>query len=224
MRHFLLLLVLFGRDELADASAKLNEGYAFSLEAKNETIPTREPALTLAGAWTKDSPLQATSGDVEMFRGPSLAWKSKNGAWARFDPKAGVRANEQERHALFTRVLRLRPPHEEIAAVAKALKNAKKGKDGVIEGDLGAEGCIDVVCDGKVTPMPAMQTNHAGRVKAWIEKGAVAKYEIAITWTEKAISHVGESTTVVTWRKTVTLKDVGATKIEVPEAIKKLLE
>jgi hypothetical protein len=211
--------ILLLRDDLSDAVAKLQDGYAFRLDAAGHGDD-----FSLEGTWVRDAPLVLKSGEYEIVRGKALAWRKKDGEWKRFDPRAGVRADEQQRYALFNRLLRMRAPHAELEAVAKALKDAKKGKDGVVEGTLGAGACLDILAEGRAEPQPAFRKDHAGRAKIWIEKGAVAKVEIVLTWTEEVASNFGVHKNEITLRRTVVVRDVGRAKAEVPEGAKKVIE
>jgi hypothetical protein len=96
----------------------------------------------------------------------------------------------------------------ELAGVAKDLK-----KDGdVYSGDLTEEGAKAQFRFGTVS-------NPKGSVKFWLKDGAISKYEFKVTG---RVDFNGNEVDVD--RVTTTeIKDVGATKVNVPEAAKKKL-
>jgi hypothetical protein len=108
---------------------------------------------------------------------------------------------------------------EDIASKAKELK-----KDGdAFSGDLTEDGAKDLLRfrggrrAGGDGPPPAR--NAKGSVKFWVKDGQLAKYEYKVSGT---VTFNGEDRDVDR-TTTVEIKDVGKTKIEVPEDAKKKL-
>jgi hypothetical protein len=101
----------------------------------------------------------------------------------------------------------------EIAAAAKELK-----KDGeVYSGDLTEEGAKNLLTfrrGGQATV-----SNAKGSAKFWIKDGALSKYEFKVTGT---VNFNGNDMDVDR-TTTVEIKDVGTTKVDVPEEAKKKL-
>jgi len=104
---------------------------------------------------------------------------------------------------------------DDLAAKSKSLK-----KDGdVIAGDLtdeGAKGLLAFNRRGGQNAGPETK-NAKGSVKFWLKDGQLAKYEYKVSGT---ITFNGEDRDIER-TTTVEIKDVGKTKVEVPEAAKK---
>jgi hypothetical protein len=110
---------------------------------------------------------------------------------------------------------------EDLAGKTQGLK-----KDGdVYSGDLTEEGAKSILSfgggraggGGQAPPEPK---NAKGSVKFWLKDGQLAKYEHKVSGT---ISFGGEDRDMER-TTTVEIKDVGKTKVEVPEEAKKKLE
>ena len=112
-------------------------------------------------------------------------------------------------------------PADEIVALAAKVKELKAADD-VIAGDLPADGAGALLLAGRggrggaggapATP-PAAPQNASGSVKIWLKDGVLAKYEYHIKGTV-----TGRNGTPTDVDRTVTteIKDVGATKLDVP--------
>ena len=101
----------------------------------------------------------------------------------------------------------------ELADKAKELKEA----DGVISGDLTEEGAKELMSFGGRPGGQAPQISGAkGSVKFWVKDGAVAKYELH---TEGTMTFNNNDITL-NRTTTVEIKDVGTTKLTVPDEAK----
>jgi hypothetical protein len=117
-------------------------------------------------------------------------------------------------------------PAEEAATLASKIKDAKVA-DGAIEGTLAAEDVAPLLTfggrggrggqgGGQTPPAPK---NASGTVKFWVKDGALTQYSVTAKGT---ITFNGEERDVE--RITTTeLKNVGSTKVTVPEEAKKKL-
>lgn len=113
-------------------------------------------------------------------------------------------------------------PAEDLAALVTQAKNLKVA-DGAIVGDLAPEGVNARLVAGRGGRAggepPPPPTNASGTVKFWLKDGAISKYETHVKGT--VMGRGGEVERDVT--VTVEIKDVGTTKLTVPEAAKKKL-
>ena len=105
---------------------------------------------------------------------------------------------------------------EDLAGKTKELKSA----DGVCSGDLSADAVKEMLSFGRRSGGDAPAVSGAkGSVKFWLKDGALAKYEFHVQGT---VSLNGNDRDVDR-KNTVEIKDVGTTKVTVPEeAAKKL--
>ena len=116
-------------------------------------------------------------------------------------------------------LLRARLPAGEAGKLADKARELKSA-DGVISSDLTEEGAKEMASFGRRTGGQAPEPKDAkGSVKFWLKEGQLSKVQLRISST---INRNGEDQNVT--RTTVyELKDVGTTKVEVPEAAKKKL-
>jgi hypothetical protein len=121
---------------------------------------------------------------------------------------------------MAARLKNYRTPAAEAEELAGKTKELKKEGDAVA-GELTEEGAKDLLrfrrrAGGDAGPGPK---NAKGSVKFWIKDGQLAKYEYKVSGT---VTFNGEDRDID--RTTTTeIKDVGTTKIEVPEDAKKKL-
>ena len=119
---------------------------------------------------------------------------------------------------LLRRLQTFKAPSAELADLTEKTKELKKEGD-VYSGDLteaGAKELLSFRRPGGNAPGPK---NAKGSVKIWMKSGAIAKFVVNVQGT---VNFNGEDRDVD--RTTTTeIKDVGATKIEVPEPAKKKL-
>jgi hypothetical protein len=105
---------------------------------------------------------------------------------------------------------------EELAGNAKELKSA----DGAYSGDLATEAVKEMLRFGRRGGGTAPEVSGAkGSVKFWLKDGSLAKYDYNVQGTVS----VNGNDRDVNRKNTVEIKDVGTTKVTVPEeAAKKL--
>lgn len=118
-------------------------------------------------------------------------------------------------------LLRSRPIADEAGKMADKTKSLAAA-DGAISGDLTEEGAKELMAFGRGgrqgggAPEPK---NAKGSVKYWVKDGQLSKVQVKVSGT---ISFNGEDRDMA--RTTVyEIKDVGTTKVEVPEDAKKKL-
>jgi hypothetical protein len=155
-----------------------------------------------------DNPVQIA------VKGTNGAFTDQDGAW-----QSGASADGQEGPGRFIAMFlrNLQTPAEEAAELASFAKELKKDGD-VYSSDLTDEGA-----KAKLTfrrgGAGATVTNPKGSVKFWVKDGAITKYEFKVKGTVHWNDQDFDNDRVTT----VEIKDVGATKLEVPDEAKKKL-
>jgi hypothetical protein len=131
-------------------------------------------------------------------------------------------AQDSDQRAAFTarRLQNYRTPAVEAEEIAAKTKDLKKEGE-AYSGDLSEEGAKDLLrfrggrrAGGGGGPEPK---NAKGSAKFWLKDGQLAKYEYKVSGT---VSFNGEDRDIER-TTTVEIKNVGTTKIEVPEDAKK---
>ncbi|HXJ59827.1 MAG TPA: hypothetical protein VNU68_24550 [Verrucomicrobiae bacterium] len=110
-------------------------------------------------------------------------------------------------------------PVEQATSLAEKSKDLKAAKDGEYSGELTSEAALAFF---KLLGRRAMEATEAkGTVKFWVKDGRLAKYEFAVqgkitTGTDKKEVEISRTTTVE-------VKEVGSTKISLPEGARNRL-
>lgn len=122
-------------------------------------------------------------------------------------------------------------PAAEVEALAKGVKELKKEGD-VISGDLSDEAVKERLTfggrrggrggneGGGDRPAPPEPQGAKGAVKIWLKEGAVTKYEVTLD----GKMTFGENEIDLHRTVTTEIKDVGTTKLEVPDEVKQKLD
>lgn len=116
-------------------------------------------------------------------------------------------------------------PAEESAMLASKIKDAKLA-DGAIVGTLSAEDVAPLLSfggrggRGQGGQTPPAPKNASGTVKFWVKDGALVKYVVTVKGT---VTIPGGDERDVERTTTTELKNVGSTKVDVPEEAKKKL-
>jgi hypothetical protein len=218
------------------------ESYSFKGETEVQSpfgaAPPQIP--TMDGKYQKDSGLYIKSDKGEVFKkGDRVFVKPLSGEWqdlAQLQPPApaeGEKPNKNRaRGAMFGRMMlrNFKTPHEELKDLAKGFKEVKKGekteKIGEIEcfqysGELSEEAM-------KGSPLGRMlgqfgAAAHAdtkGSARIWVDAaGNVVIYEVV---TKISVDVQGNQIDITMIRR-CELSDGGKVKVEVPEAVQKLL-
>jgi hypothetical protein len=218
------------------------ESYAFKGETEVQSPfgggPPQIP--TMDGKYQKDAGLHIKSDKGEVFKkGDRVLVRQGAGDWqdlAQFQPPApadGEKPNRNRaRGTLFGRMMirNFKAPHEELPELAKGFKEVRKGekteKIGDIEctqysGDLSEEAM-------KGSPLGRMLGQFGGAANAetkgsarvWVDgSGRIVIYEVV---TKISLDVQGNAIDITMIRR-CELSDAGKTKVEVPEAVQKLL-
>jgi hypothetical protein len=116
-------------------------------------------------------------------------------------------------------LLRSRIPGEELGKLVDKVKELKPA-DGAIGGDLTDDGAKELASFGRRPGGQAPEPKNAkGSAKFWLKDGQLAKVQVKVSSTFNRNGEDVDMTRTTTYE----LKDVGTTKVEVPEDAKKKL-
>jgi hypothetical protein len=115
-------------------------------------------------------------------------------------------------------------PAEQIENILEKIQEAKKDGAGVVSGNLTAEGAKELMSFGRRRRPGANGANGGaeeakGSVKVWMKDGVLARYELFLSGT---ISFGGEERAIER-TTTVEIKEVGTTRVQVPDAARQKL-
>ena len=130
-----------------------------------------------------------------------------------------VSEDSEETARIAKRVKSLKDPIEAAEELTSKAGELKKDSDGAYSGDLTAEGAKELF--SRLGRRAAAAQDAKGSVKFWVKNGLLTKYEFSV----KGKMTVGEEKKEVDVSRTITveIKDVGSTKLSLPEeATKKL--
>jgi hypothetical protein len=194
-------------DELAKAIRPViaAESYQFS-------VKTNGQAQAVEVKYQKGLPLFAQADKIDFFRkGEILVYKDGE-AWQR--TRTGTLSDPLCILGASAKVRSVRLPHEELAIVGKALKKVERNER-LIAGEFDADAAKTLA------RTEDRDLARGGTAKLWFDgDGRLAKYEIAI----RVQGRRGNAEVDGVMTTTVSLTNVGATKVIVPDAAKKILE
>ena len=146
-------------------------------------------------------------------KGEKVAVKGEDG-WQSADELEGNRAFMARRFQTY------KAPADEAQDLADKAKSLKKDGD-AISGDLTDEGAKEMLSFGRRADSnrPAPK-NAKGSVKFFIKDGALAKYEYNV---QGKVTGRDDQEMDVNRTTTVEIKNVGSTKVSIPEEAKKKL-
>ena len=145
-----------------------------------------------------------------VIKGEKGAIKGQEG-WQSFSE-----AGEGEGRGRFVGMFRnYKAPAAEAQELAAKAKDLKKDGD-AYSGQLDAEAVKALLTRGRAN---AEATGSKGSVKFWVKDGTLSKYEYNLQGTQTFNNNERE----VNRTTTVEIKDVGKTKVEIPEEAKKKL-
>ena len=207
------LLAADAKDEVTKAAKKLAQAGGYSWKSTIEGGQARFRGPT-EGKLSKDGTthLVMTRGEnkVEAYL------KGEKGAIKAGDEWQSLSevGEDNQRMAFLVRTLKtFKNPAEQAQDLASKTKELKKDED-TYSGDLTDEGAKQVLTRGR-----GEGSDAKGSVKFWIKDGQLSKYEFKI---QGKLSVNGNDVDVD--RTTTTeIKDVGSTKVEVPDDAKKKL-
>ena len=171
------------------------------------------------GKTEKDGFIHVTSsfGDNTMhtvLKGEKGAVTNQDGAW-----QSLAEVEQEEGFGRFRAMMArgLKTPAAQAAELANGAKELKKDGD-AYAGDLTEDGAKAFLRFGRGGDGPTV-SNAKGSVKFWVKDGALSKFEFKV---KGSVSFNGNDREVDR-ATTVEIKDVGTTKVTVPEEAKKKL-
>jgi len=210
------------KDEITKAAAKLADSanYSWHTSVKvpedSQFKPGPTDGKTEKGGFTH---VKISFNDNEsqmVIKGDKAVLSGRDGGWELASELENAEGPGRFR-AMMAR--NFRAPAAQVTEIVSGIKDLKKDGD-TYSGDLSEEGARKLLTfrarQGGEGPTV---TNPKGSAKFWLKDGALVKYEFHVTG---AISFNGndfdsDRTT------TVEIKDIGSTKVEVPEEAKKKL-
>jgi hypothetical protein len=209
------------QDAVKDAAKKLGEkdnySWTTTIDLGSDMTGTIEGKAEKGGA-TFLALSAVGQGMDAVFKGGKGVLKLEDG-WQLISEVA-TNSDQGGAPRIVARVLQaFRAPPEEAAELAVKPKELKLA-DGVYSGDLSADAIKETLKFGKQAMGKSLDISGAkGSVKFWLKDGSLTKYEYSVQGT---VTFNGNDRDV-DLKNTVVIKDVGTTKLTVPEeAAKKL--
>lgn len=202
------------KDDITSAAGKLAEKANYSWKT---TVVVPESAQFRPGptegktekdGFTHITMSFANNTTQAVLKGDKAAVTNPEGAWQSL---AELDNNEGPGRFLGRMLRNFKTPAAQAGELASAAKELKKDGD-TYSGDLTEEGAKAQFRFGTVS-------NPKGSVKFWVKDGALSKYEFKV---QGKVDFNGNEVDVDR-TTTVEIKDVGTTKVDVPEAAKKKL-
>jgi hypothetical protein len=206
------------KSEVADAIKKLaaQSGYSWTSTPKTEGSESARRQGPTEGKTEKDgfSLLKVEVGDVTAeiaFKGEKMV-VNYNGDWL-------STAELGENNRTVQRLKALKRPADEAETLAGKATALKKESDGVYSSDL--DGAVAKEMFALLGRRAAEAPEAKGSVKFWVKDGQLAKYEFVV----RGKITVGEDKREVDLSRTTTveIKEVGTTKVSLPDDAKKKL-
>jgi hypothetical protein len=217
-------LVAADKDDVAAAAKKLaaadNYSWTTTIEAAQFAPGPSHGKIQKDGLTWMDFSMRDTSGEAYL-KGAKGAVKTDEG-WKSLEEAAAADSGDGGFNFQRFLVMRLRSfkaPAAQAGELATQTKSLAKA-DGAYAGDLTEEGAKNALSFGGRRGGQAPDVSNAkGSVKFWIKDGAITKYQIHVSGT---VSFNGNDRDVDR-TTTVEIKDVGTTKVTLPDAVKSKL-
>jgi hypothetical protein len=215
------LLAADTKDEVINASKKLGEKSNYSWKT---TVVVPESAQfkpgPTEGKTEKDgfTCVKMSFGDntTEMVKkGEKVAFTNRDGDW---QSPADVENDQGPARFMAGMARNFKAPTAQAAEVAGATKELKKEGD-VYAGDLTEQGAKELMRFRRGGANGPEIKDAKGSAKFWVKEGVLSKYEYKVTGS----MNFNGNDIDVDRTTTVEIKDVGSTKVEVPEGAKKKL-
>ncbi|MFM1770251.1 MAG: Intracellular endo-alpha-(1-_5)-L-arabinanase [Verrucomicrobiota bacterium] len=162
---------------------------------------------------------KSTMGDseVEVLRKGDRGAVKREGEW-----RTLADLEEDERGAWFARRIRnAKAPAAEAGEMAGNTKGLARAEGGAYAGELTQEAAEALLSWGGRRPNAPGVQNAKGSVKFWLKDGLLTKYEYTLSGTFKRPDNDEE--TKMERTVTVEIKDVGTTKVPLPDDVKQKL-
>ena len=196
-----------GVDDLKKAlhSTGKAESYRFTVQEQS--------SLAVTGTFQKGAPVALRADDIDFFRQANVLVYRNGKVWTK--TQTGTLSDPLPILAASAKVKAVRLPHEELVLLEKLIRNIKGGPQDNFSADLDREGAQSLARSED------RELARSGTVQFWLNaQGQITKYRLAIRI--QGTRGNAEVDGVVT--RTVTLSQIGSTKVEVPEEVKALLK
>jgi hypothetical protein len=206
------------KDELKVAAKKLAQqpNYSWSLRSKSQN-GAGGPGADSDGKTEKDGYtfLTVSFGNTDI----DIALKGEKAAVKLEDEWKGTDELEGNSAATARRLKAFKLPAAEIEAIIGQLEDVKKGDEGVYSGELTDAGVKEIFA--RVRRSRTAPTDAKGNAKFWVKDGLVTKYQYSVQGKVTA----GQEKREVELDRTTTvdIKDIGSTKVNLPDDAKKKL-
>jgi len=206
------------KSEVSDAIKKLTQqsGYSWTYTPKTEGSESARRQGPMEGKTEKDgvSYLKGEAGDITIeiaFKGEKMI-VNYNGDWL-------STAEIGENNRTVQRLKALKRPTDEAESLMGKSTALKKESDGVYSSEMDGTAAKEMfaLLGKRAAEAPVAK----GLVKFWVKDGQLAKYEFVV----RGKITVGEDKREVDLSRTTTveIKEVGSTKVSLPEDAKKKL-
>jgi len=197
-------------------AAKANYSWTSTPKSESGNTPGSGPT---EGQTEKDGFTYVTfsigNNDVELaFKGDKAAIK-REGEWAGLEELQGDSA------WIAKRLKQFKAPAAEAEDLVEKVEDLKKGENGVYTGDLTELGVKELFSRLRRRETGPTPEGAKGWAKFWITDGVLSKYQYKV----QGKLTVGEDKREVEINRTTTveIKDLGSTKVKLPEEAKKKL-
>jgi len=154
-----------------------------------------------------------------FLKGGKGAVKPQDEEWQSLTELAAAAGNEPgPKMFLVRRLQTFKVPAEEVKDLAEKTKELKKEGD-TYSADLTESGAKELLSFGRRGGNAMEPKNAKGSVKFWLKDGSISKYQLNLQGTMNFNGEDRDIDRTTTYQ----MKDVGTTKVEVPEAAKKKL-
>jgi hypothetical protein len=207
------LLAADAKDEVKAAAKKLAAAGGYSWKSATEGGNARFRPGPAEGKMAKDGLIyfSTTRGENKT----EVYLKGEKGAVKTGDEWQSLsEAGEGDRGAFLVRMLKnFKAPAEQAQDLAGKTKELKKDEE-TYSGDLTEEGAKELL-----TRRGGEASEAKGSVKFWLKDGQLSKYELKV----QGKMSVNGNDVEIDRTTTTEIKDVGSTKVEIPDEAKKKL-
>lgn len=126
---------------------------------------------------------------------------------------------EDNQRMFANRLRNFKAPAAQAEELVGKVKELKAGADGLFTGDLTEEGAKELVSFRRRPDAPAPK-EAKGAVKFWVKDGLLVKWEVNV---QGKVTGRDDQEIQVNRTTTLEIKDVGSTKVSVPDAARKKL-
>lgn len=149
------------------------------------------------------------------IKGEKFAFTNRDGEWQNAADLENAEGGARFRGRMYRN---FKAPAAQAQELAAAVKELKKEGD-AFSGELTEEGAKNLMAFGGRGGQGPEISGAKGSAKFWLKDGALSKYQ----YTVKGSMNFNNNDFEIDRVTTVEIKDVGTTKLEVPEAAKKKL-